>query len=119
MNGYIFNFEGGSYSPDGKVAALTDEQIKEHNTKLSSQELEAMKATGRAVLYLFRDKAGQHSVGTWASEPFQRTSVFRARHSRNNWGAPRLDVWFNAAGATWHGVNVGDNDIVRCKRNKA
>lgn len=27
----------------------------------------------------------------------------------------RHDVWFNYGGREWHGVNLGDNQIVRCK----
>lgn len=115
--GYVFEFQGhGAYSPNGKVE-MTPEQIAEHNRKLANAELQAMKETGRAILYLFKSDTG-YSVGTWASEPFQRTAVWRRRHSINNWGAQRTDVWFNADGSSWHGVNVGDNDIVRCKRIK-
>lgn len=117
--GYVFEFNGhGAFSPDGKVE-MTPEQIEQHNSQLALAELEAMKQTGKALLYMFRDESGSISVGTWASKPYQRTSVWRARHSRNNWGCQRTDVWFNADGSTWHGVNIGDNDIVRCSRNKS
>lgn len=115
---YIFNFNGhGAWSPDGKVE-MTDEQIEAHNSRVQAMEMEAMKQTGRAVLYLFSDAKGL-SVGTWASKDFQRTPVIRSRQSSNNWGAQRTDVWFFATGSKWHGVNLGDNDIVRCKRIKA
>jgi len=31
----------------------------------------------------------------------------------------RLDVWFNGPdGHVWHGVNIGDNQLTRCKRTK-
>lgn len=40
------------------------------------------------------------------------------RHSRNNFGARRIDVWFSAQGREWHGVNLGDSQILRCKRLK-
>lgn len=36
--------------------------------------------------------------------------------SRNNMGAQRIDVRFKFQGAEWTGTNIGDNDIVRCKR---
>ena len=111
-------FKGhGAFSPDGRVK-MTPEQIEAHNSKLMAAELQSMKETGRALLYLFRDEEGFLTVGQWASKEFQRTPVWRAKHSKNNWGTPRIDVWFNADGSTWHGVNLGDNDIVRCKRNK-
>ncbi len=97
---------------------MTPEQIEEHNNRLMVAELEAMKQTGRAVLYLFKGATGELYVGQWASQPFQRTRVWKVSHSRNNWGAQRTDVWFNADGSSWHGVNLGDNDIVRVKRIK-
>lgn len=32
----------------------------------------------------------------------------------------RTDVWFiGPDGSTWHGVNIGDHQILRCKRTKA
>lgn len=109
------NFAGhGAFSPDGKVE-MTPDQIREHNQRLMVAELEAMKQTGKAILYLFRNPL---SVGTWASEPFQRSPVYRTTSSRNNWGVLRQDVWFRTNGQNWWGVNLGDNDIVRCKRIK-
>jgi hypothetical protein len=119
--GYIFQFNGhGAFSPEGQVAGeMTEAQIKEHNDKLAVAELAAMKETGVATLYLFRDAVGNYSVGTWASAPFQRSNVQRMTRSRNNWGAQRTDVWFVVDGVHWHGVNLGDNDIVRCRRNKS
>lgn len=116
QTGYVFNFDGhGAFAPDGKVE-MTKEQIDAHNAKLARIELESMKTTGRAVLYLFHSPC--LSVGTWASEPHQRARVERTSHSRNNWGILRQDVWFKADGAMWWGMNIGDNDIVRCKRIK-
>lgn len=121
MTGYIFQFNGhGAFSPEGKVSEpMTTEQIQEHNRKLAAAELAAMRETGVALLYLFRDEVGNYSVGTWDSAPFQRANVLRMTRSRNNWGVRRTDVWFRCDGATWHGVNLGDNDIVRCRRNKS
>jgi hypothetical protein len=41
------------------------------------------------------------------------------RHSQNNWGAHRVDVWFTGPdGRPWWGVNIGDNQILRCRRIK-
>lgn len=33
-------------------------------------------------------------------------------------GCQRTDVWFSYAGFNWHGVNRGDNDVVRCRTIK-
>lgn len=116
--GYVIEFKGhGAFSPDGKVN-MTPEQIEAHNASLMAQELEAMKQTGKAILYLFTDATGKVSIGQWASKDFQRTPAWRVRHSRNNWGVQRTDVWFRSNGQNWWGVNLGDNDIVRCKRIK-
>lgn len=115
--GYIFQFQGAAFSPEGKQGTMTAAEIVAHNAQVQSAELEAMKATGKAILYLFPTDQG-YSVGTWASKPHQRASC-TFRQSRNNWGAVRTDVWFQANGQNWWGVNIGDNDIVRCKRLKA
>lgn len=97
---------------------MTPEQVQERNRAVEQAELKAMRETGKALLYLFKDAAGKYSVGTWASEPCRRAPVKRVSVSRHNWGIWRTDLWFYADGSTWHGVNIGDNDIVRCRRNK-
>lgn len=117
--GYIFQHNGHAYTPNGRVdSEMTAEQVLAHNRALEQAELKAMRETGKALLYLFKDAAGKYSVGTWSSEPYKRAPVTRLSHSINNWGCQRLDIWFYADGSTWHGVNIGDNDIVWCKRNK-
>lgn len=41
------------------------------------------------------------------------------RIGTHNWGCVRTDVWFNGPdGHVWHGVNIGDNEICRCKRTR-
>jgi len=119
MNGYIYNFEGhGAFSPDGKVA-IADNEIASHNRQLADFQIEAMKRGEPQALYLFGNATiGENTqVGTWDSS--HKWHCFQTRHSQNNWGAKRIDVWFNFDGHTWHGVNIGDNDIVRCRRNKS
>lgn len=99
----------------------------------------SMAETGRATLYLTEDTpstaAGMidwaqardvHWIGgrrvtlavtNWPGS--LRLNVMRARESRNNWGARRIDVWFRCDGREWYGVNVGDNQILHCRRVKA
>lgn len=110
--GYIYNFSGhGAFSPEGKLLQpMTDEQIEEHNKQVERDELEAMEQAGRAVLYLH----GQDTVGTWNKGTVW--AITRSSVSRNNFGARRTDVWFTALRSKWHGVNIGDNEIVRAKR---
>lgn len=126
QTGYIFNFQAhGAFAPDGKVAdAMPQEDIDAHNRKLAAQEVEEMKQTGRAVLYLHKRKdsigtPGQTwEVGTW--EGSFRVPVYYSQSSWHNMAGKdgRLDVWFTFDGSRWHGVNIGDNDIVRCRRTK-
>lgn len=86
-----------------------------------------MEKTGRALLYLTHEterRGPQHAdeVRIYYATNWPGTLRIRiggaARHSRNNFGAQRTDVWFRHAGADWHGVNIGDNQILRCKRTK-
>lgn len=106
MNGYIFNFkEHGQFSPNGRVNV---QDVAAHNRQLADQQIEAMKRGEPQALYLFPGM-----VGTW--DKSYTWPIDHARESRNNFGATRIDCWFHACGHRWHGVNVGDNDIVRCK----
>jgi hypothetical protein len=124
--GYIFNFQGhGAFDPNGKIdAPMSQVEIDEHNGRLARAEMESLRKNGVGMLYLFTQKpegcarAYPHQVGTWASADHERFTVARYRTSRNNFGATRTDVWFYLDGKTWHGVNVGDNDILRVKKNK-
>jgi hypothetical protein len=115
------DFQRGAYSPDGKVE-MSSAEIEAHNRELAVAEIEQAKQTGRAVFYFFPAKVcadgfKRDFVGTWeGSFKFQ---VCNVNTSRNNWGAKRTDMWFvGPDGKTWHGVNIGDNDILRCKRIK-
>lgn len=115
VSGYVFNFNGhGSFAPDGKVPDMTPEQVTEHNKELARAEVESMRLNGRALLYFHKGNV----VGTW--DGTYRFSIHHQRDSITNWNCKRIDLWFRdpSDGATWHGVNIGDNDIVRCKRNK-
>lgn len=134
--GYIFNFNGhGAFDPGGKVKIdgrnATDAEIESHNSLLSRMELDGMKKHGRGVLYLHREvKHWQHEgkpatstayfVGTWAAKDTDRIKVYHTTTSFHNMAGRdgRRDVWFNLDGKRWHGVNIGDNDIVRCKMTK-
>lgn len=125
MSGYIFNFKGhGAFTPDGKVyEEMTEAQIKAHNSALARAEVEAMKEHGCAVLYL-HTVDNKTTIGTWTLQ----APTFPVNHSKtsrhyvpNCWRqVKRTDYWFTGPdGKAWHGVNIGDNDIVRCKRLKS
>lgn len=112
--GYILNFNGRGYSPDGVVGAPSQADIDAHNSALAAAELAHLKATGRGVLYLGAD--GQ--VTQWAGK-----LIGTAHHQRKSWHNMagrdgRTDVWFEFDGSTWHGVNIGDSQILRVRRTK-
>lgn len=112
--GYIFKFDGhGSFDPDGKIKGeMSQEEIKAHNAKLAQAEAYAMIDEGKGTLYLSDNKAGSWDGSI--SYP-----VRNVRKSRNNFGAERTDVDFYITGRRWHGVNLGDNQILRVKRCKS
>lgn len=74
-------------------------------------DAKAMRETGRACLYLHRVT---NRVTNWPGT--LDLPVTRTRRGRHNIAGERLDVWFAFEGQSWHGVNIGDNDIVRCKK---
>lgn len=72
--------------------------------------------TGRATLYLTSD-----GITDWPGRLRFQTRRSRTHKVRTPQGYAmnRTDVWFvGPDGKTWHGVNQGDNEILRCKRNK-
>lgn len=121
--GYIFNFTGhGAFDPNGKVGEIPQADIDAHNKQLAQREIDAAKETGKAVFYLSRAKVCRDGfkrdfVATWdGSFEFM---VCNQNTSRHNTAGKRFDLWFvGPDGKNWHGVNIGDNDIVRCHRLK-
>lgn len=118
--GYVFNFSGhGAFEPDGKVqGSPTPAEIDAHNAEVAKRELETLRATGRGVLYLTSDPFGSWFVSQWAGGLKIRVdSIRRSWHNmagRNG----RTDVDFHFDGSRWHGVNIGDNEILRVRRVK-
>ena len=73
-----------------------------------------MLQTGKATLYI-----SGRTVTNWPGTlKLPATHVRTNRHS-GGFGSQRKDVWFTGPdGKQWHGINRGDNDILRCKRLK-
>lgn len=111
---YILHFENKAFSPDGKVQ-MSEAEAKAHNAELAKAQIEEMKASGHAILYMHEKGA---KVGTWEGS-FKFPAVTRSSFHNMAGKNGRRDVWFTFDGSTWHGVNIGDNDIVRCRRTKA
>lgn len=102
-----------AFSPVAGKVDYSAEEVAAHNRQLSELRLQAMKETGRACLYLTKSAEG------WQVTDFEgriRIPAGRVKKSYNNWGAQRLDAWFAFDGSVWHGVCVGDNEILRCRR---
>lgn len=87
-----------------------------------------MIASGRVTLYLIprehkpADRADfvRYEVINWPGSLRFSVRISDIRHGRHNIAGTRTDVWFlGPDGATWHGVNYGENtDIVHCRRVK-
>lgn len=44
---------------------------------------------------------------------------YRFYTTKHNWGGKRLHLWFrDIHGTIWYGFNIGDNDIVYCRKTK-
>lgn len=88
-------------------------------------DVAAMRATGRATLYVSLDSRGiltagwhrDYSVTNWPGT-LRIAATGQTRLHAGGFGAQRTDVWFTFEGQQWHGVNRGDNGILRCKRLK-
>ena len=85
----------------------------------AARERERMAETGRGTLYLTRREIMgghvRHYATDWADKLEFR--IHNMSRSRNNFGAQRTDVWFlGPDGAPWYGLNIGDNEILRCRR---
>jgi hypothetical protein len=117
--GYIFNLSGRAFSPDGAIGSPSQADIDAHNARLAAAELEALKASGRGVLYLTRNADGSHSVSQWSGGLCR--PVYALRKSWHNMAGKngRTDFDFSFDGSRWHGVNIGDNQIARVRRCKA
>lgn len=57
--------------------------------------------------------ASDYLVSNW---PGLKIRPDRVRRGKHNIARERWDVWFTFEGTKWHGVNIGDNQILRCKR---
>lgn len=117
--GYMCSFDGhGIFLPGGKVE-IPKEEVDTHNKLLADASWDAMLKHGRGVLYLTK---GADGISWYASDwpSIHKVPVRAMRKSFHNVAGNngRTDVWFHLDGSEWHGVNIGDNQILRVKRNK-
>ena len=99
-----------------------DEQGNKHcYACCADRERARMIETGRACLYLVRNRQGQWEITDWAGQlRFQHVMVRTREHGHfvPNYGyTVRQDAWFvGPRGRLWHGVVKGDMQLIRCKR---
>ena len=87
----------------------------------AEREKARMIESGRATLYLTSETAPtggghvRHFATDWPGElKFRVHTISKGRH---NMARTRVDAWFiGPDGAPWHGVNIGDDQILRCRR---
>lgn len=88
---------------------------------------QSMRDTGAITLYLIQPspitiKSGRASTTGWEITNWPGSLVFApypsAQISQTNWGLQRIDVWFNFDGFVWHGKNIGDSQLLHCRRTK-
>lgn len=54
-------------------------------------------------------------VSNWPGSLKIRASLAIRKPHSGGFGAQRTDVWFTFEGRKWHGVNRGDNQLLRCR----
>ena len=80
----------------------------------------SLRAGKPQCLYLTGDNASKQ----WGISNWPGSLELRAMNVRKSYGYgfgrryDRYDVWFTFEGRQWHGVNQGDNQILRCKQLK-
>ena len=74
-----------------------------------------MQTEGRITLYLV-PQDGKWVVSNWPGS--LAIPTFRVKTGKHNIAGTRTDVWFVFDHAVWHGVNIGDNDLLHCRRTK-
>lgn len=126
----------GNEIPPAQPGSITtgygiDAQGNKHCYACYAQiDREYMRESGRITLYLSipaqltrgvksgRITSPEIKISNWPGSLEFCTIGNYAKKSRNNWGVNRFDVWFIFEGYVWHGVNLGDNQLLRCKRTK-
>ena len=104
----------GTYCPDHGRVDVTPDEASMHNLALGRARLASMNANGRALLYLVDGGTNGDGMMVQDWSGVLRIKPDRVRRGRHNIGRTRWDVWFRYEGQRWHGVNIWDNQILRC-----
>ena len=78
----------------------------------ADEDRKEMREKGRITLYL-TDHEVTNWPGTLRFKVLEKRSSYHNMVGRNG----RTDVWFkDEAGNRWHGVNIGNSQILRCRK---
>lgn len=84
----------------------------------AERDRQSMRETGRATLYLVKRDDGWHATNWPGSLDIKLHA--EPRKGYHNMARYRYDVWFDAFGRSWHGVQYGDNtQILHCRSVKS
>jgi hypothetical protein len=100
---------------DGGTGYATDRQGMSHCYDCCAVlDRIAMRDEDRTTLYL-----SDGVVGNWCGT--LKLIPCKVRNGRHNIGRTRVDVWFreDEFGSEWHGVNIGDSEILHCRKLKS
>jgi len=113
--GYLIAHEGVVYAPGLKVGVIPLEDMDTHNRILALMEWDAMLKHGEGRLYLtLRDS--KHVITDFLG--LRSIAPLRVRKGTHNKGKTRYDVWFDLSGSLWHGLNIGDCQLLHVKKVK-
>lgn len=112
---------GPALGESGGVGYATDSEMGLRHCYVccADHDRAYMRKHGRIDLYISHDNFSPSSwrITNWPGSLDLNPTV--VRKGAHNIARTRFDAWFKFDGANWHGVNIGDNQILRCKRLKA
>lgn len=80
----------------------------------AEQNKDSLRRKEPICLYLTEEPFG-YKVSNWPGTLCLSVLERRTSKRGGGFGAQRIDVWFRFEGQLWHGINRGDNQILRCK----
>lgn len=115
--------DGHPDAPELKTGEYLERSPAVCYTCCGKHDAERMQKDGRITLYLSKAAPGEFSGAPWKVSNWPdslRFPVWGVRKSYHNFAGRdgRVDFWFTAFGREWHGVQIGDTQIARCRAVK-
>jgi hypothetical protein len=117
-----------SYAIDGNnliCPECADKKTKERMVETGKITLYMNYATQKDITNYFNELSaqGKHPVSSNFIKILLFTTIlfrsFRFYETKHNWGGKKTHVWFMGPdNFIWYGFNIGDNQILHCKRTK-